>query len=63
MKSRKFVLEITETAGVTIGELTRAVSRTAGRIDSGRSALETGSVRDNGGKVIGRYYWEDQSDA
>jgi hypothetical protein len=55
--SRKFVLEITETGKLTVGELTRAISRTAGLIDVGRLQLEGGPVRNTAGQVIGSYKW------
>ena len=57
---RKFVLENTETDGLTEGELTRALSRLAGHIHSGRCSLEGGALRDSAGKAIGTYKWVTQ---
>lgn len=54
---RQFVLSITETEGLTEGELTGALSRVAGQIKSGRLRIESGIVRDSTGKIIGGYRW------
>jgi hypothetical protein len=57
---RRFVLVLAD-HDLTVGELTKALSRTAGQIDSGRLPLERGEVRNTAGKQIGNYYWEDSS--
>lgn len=55
---RKFVLEITETDGLTAGELTKALSRLSGTLSNGHSHIERGFVRNSAGKFIGSYFWK-----
>ena len=57
---RKFVVEITETSGLTGEELAKALSRLAGGLSSGRNSIEHGPVRNSGGAIIGTYSWKDQ---
>jgi hypothetical protein len=58
---QKFVLTIDGTAGLTIEELTGAMSKVAGQISSGRASITQGIVRGKDGHVIGSYKWEDNS--
>jgi hypothetical protein len=57
---RKFVVEITETQGLTEGELTKVLMRLAGSLASGRASIEGGKLRDSRNYVIGSYSWKDQ---
>lgn len=57
---RKFVVEITETFGLTELELNSALMRLAGGLQSGRNSIERGALRDSKGSVIGTYSWKDQ---
>jgi hypothetical protein len=57
---RKFVVEITETFGLTELELNSALMRLAGGLQSGRNSVEKGTLRDSKGQVIGGYRWVDQ---
>ena len=57
--ARKFILVIDQTRDLTVPELTKALARTAGQIDSGRVRLEGGIVRGSSGRAIGRYHWAD----
>jgi hypothetical protein len=61
--TRKFILTIDQTRELTVAELTKSLTRTAGQIDSGRLRLEGGLVRGSTGRVIGSYHWEDQEKA
>jgi hypothetical protein len=61
--ARKFVLTIDQTRDLSVAELTKALSRVAGQIDSGRMRLEGGLIRGSAGKAIGSYHWEDQDPA
>jgi len=54
---RKFVLEITETEGLTLGELANSLSRVAAGLQTGHQSLEEGNVHDTTRKAIGRYKW------
>lgn len=58
--NRKFVLEITETFGLTELELNSAIMRLAGGLQSGRNSIERGAVRNSTGAVIGHYKWINQ---
>lgn len=60
MKSRNFVLVITETPGLSFGELTAALSRTAANLSAGRALISGGLVRNSEGKIIGSYDWQDR---
>jgi hypothetical protein len=57
---RKFVVEITETFGLTELELNSAIMRLAGGLQSGRNSVERGVLRDSHSNVIGNYKWVDQ---
>ena len=57
---RKFVIEITETFGLTELELNSALMRLAGGLQSGRNSIERGVLRDSANRVIGSYKWVDQ---
>lgn len=57
---RKFCVEITETSGLTGDELAKALSRLAGGLSSGRNSIETGSLRNSAGQIIGAYKWVTQ---
>jgi hypothetical protein len=57
---RKFVVEITETFGLTELELNSALMRLAGGLQSGRNSIEKGILRDSKGLRIGTYKWVDQ---
>ena len=57
---RKFVVEITETSGLTGDELSKALSRLAGGLASGRNSIEQGALRDSTGRIIGIYKWVTQ---
>lgn len=57
---RKFVIEIDQTAGLTAGELTKALSRLAGNLNNGRSQLEGGPILASNHAIIGRYSWVPQ---
>jgi len=57
---RKFVVEITETSGLTGDELSKALSRLAGGLASGRNSIETGTLRNSAGQSIGIYKWVNQ---
>jgi hypothetical protein len=61
--ARKFVLTIDQTRDLRLAELTKALARTAGQLDSGRLRLEGGLIRGSDGKAIGNYHWEDQDPA
>jgi hypothetical protein len=57
--ARNFVLIIDKTRDLRVGELTKALARVAGQIDSGRLRLDGGLIRGSDGKPIGSYHWED----
>lgn len=57
---RKFVLEITETTGLTEDDLTKALSRLSSSMHTGRSSIESGRVFNAAGDQIGYYGWRDQ---
>lgn len=58
--TRNFVLTIDQTRDLRVAELTQALSRVAGQIDSGRMRLDGGLVRGSDGKRIGSYHWVDK---
>jgi hypothetical protein len=58
--ARKFVLTIDGTKGLTIEELTQALSKTAGLLANGRVSISQGFVRAKDGRLIGLYGWSDQ---
>jgi hypothetical protein len=57
--ARAFILKIDKTRDLNIAELAKALSRTAGQLDSGRLRVDGGIVRGSAGQAIGSYHWED----
>lgn len=57
---RKFVIEITETRDITVGEISKALTRLGAKMHIGTSAMERGFVIGDENHVIGNYSWKDQ---
>lgn len=57
---RKFVVEVTETSGLSGEELSRALSRLSARLSRGTASIERGFVVGDDNHAIGNYRWVDQ---